>query len=551
MVRARVDRAHKQSNSELLTAVNRVQRSLIRGENPQRLLRELLRELIVQVGCESGFIAKLADNSAANANQDQLNLQAIDCSHTLAQKPLDRAENCSVEFSRAVDWPTLAAPKLIDWSEIGSDIEIPFLDAKGVEQLLVAPLTVGGAISGLVVLAFEHQSESDIAILNPLFECCETLLLAAQKQAGQNATLLLDSFFESVDARVLLLDTQGRVVRHNNRSREFMNEKEEASVEGRTVAEFGNHLKDAQLRHEENLAVLTTGQPLLGQIVDYSIEGEDRHARVDRIPSRDAAGNVVGLVVCIYDMTDQTIERQRSELFHVSRLTTMGQMTAEISHEIKQPLAAIANYAGTCVLGLQKTALSQEQHENYLSLIVEQAKRADAIMERIQAFTRRGVPIRSICSVRELVRESIDVIRTELKGNGVKVNAWTGTEDALIEVDRVLIQQVIVNLLMNASDAMKGQPPTDRLVEIVCEFDESDVTFNVIDCGLGLEPNVIARVFDTFYTTKEEGMGIGLAICKEIVETHSGVLEAFNNSPRPGATFRFRIPRARGEINDG
>jgi C4-dicarboxylate-specific signal transduction histidine kinase len=269
-----------------------------------------------------------------------------------------------------------------------------------------------------------------------------------------------------------------------------------------------------------------------------------------KIPWRDANERVIGLLGISRDITEQindreTIEQQRSELFHVSRLSTMGEMTAQISHEIKQPLSAVSNYTGACLLALDQGNADRGKICEYLQLILQQAKRADDVMERIQSFAHRGKPIQVVCDLRELITGSISVISSELKQHRVTVLTDVAP-DNFIKADAVLMQQVIVNLLMNASDAMKNQPAFERKVEIKCTATNTDVQVDVVDCGPGISPDVINRIFETFFTTKTKTEGMGLAISKEIVESHRGRLEALNNSDKSGATFRFHVPRIKG-----
>lgn len=326
----------------------------------------------------------------------------------------------------------------------------------------------------------------------------------AVKKAEQRHYSLLKSVTNGLPDMIFIKDLEGRLV-FVNEAIASLNGKASSEIIGKTDFDMMPEELASKIQKYDHRVYETNASVTYEEWLPMPIG--DRCFLTTKIPWRDAAGRVIGLLGIARDISEQraheeTIERQRSQLFHVSRLTTIGQMTAEISHEVKQPLSAIANYAGTCLLGLDKATLSDEQHRQYLSLIAAQAKRADAIMERMRGFARRGKPTRSICNVRDLVHESIDVIGTELKENRVSVKSWLPATEVLIEIDRVLMQQVIVNLLMNACEAMKEQPTVDRRLEIRCEFDEATVSVAVVDCGSGLGQDVIARVFETFFTTK-------------------------------------------------
>jgi PAS domain S-box-containing protein len=375
----------------------------------------------------------------------------------------------------------------------------------------------------------------------------------AAKEAEERHYSLLKTVTNGLPYLIFIKDLEGRFV--------FVNETT-ANIHGITPADvvgktdFDLLPEDFAVRAlEYDRQVYESSETLTYETKLPETFGNSRYM-VTKSPWVNSAGQVIGILGISRDVSaqreyEETLERQRSEFFHASRLSTMGRMTAEISHEIRQPLAAISNYTGTCILGIGKSALSEEQFAKYLDLIAVQVRRADSIMERIQSFARRGSSTRSICQVRGLLRESVGVIRTELNLRRVTVRpTFLIKDDVFIDVDRVLLQQVIVNLLMNACDAMMGQPPNERKLEIRCEADDETVILSVIDSGPGISPEVITRIFEVFFTTKTEGMGIGLAICKEIVESHRGHLEAFNNSTPPGACFRMRIPRAKGHVND-
>jgi PAS domain S-box-containing protein len=239
---------------------------------------------------------------------------------------------------------------------------------------------------------------------------------------------------------------------------------------------------------------------------------------------------------------EEELAIRQSELLHASRLTTVGQMVAELSHEVAQPLSAIGNFAAA-----SERILDAESDSNlnalreYIGAIVKQSERCASILERLRDFSRRTSVSRSDCDMSELLRDSVELIASELRSNQVSVRIQVADELPLVSVDRVQLQQVIVNLLTNARDAVRDQAPERRLILVRARTEEDTLVFEVDDHGSGISGQVAARLFDPFFTTKEHGTGIGLSICQSIVKDHGGRIEAFSNS-KGGATFRVRLP---------
>jgi len=275
---------------------------------------------------------------------------------------------------------------------------------------------------------------------------------------------------------------------------------------------------------------------------------------------------------------EEMIAQQQGQLVHVSRLSTMGQMVAAISHEITQPLSAISNFAAACSLLLDQPDTRSTVGEHIAS-IQQQSERAGNIISRIRDFARRSEPHRSTCDLPPLINDALELIRADLRRRGVTVDfrlpepGLMGTQEPplLVLADHVQIQQVLLNLISNACDAMQHLPVADRRVWIRCwknssledsdsfissvqiqDDDEDDnvdcltgVIVEVTDNGPGLEVRNVSQLFDPFYTSKPQGMGLGLSICRDIVRSHHGTMQAGNKS-RYGARFRFTLPCAGG-----
>lgn len=240
--------------------------------------------------------------------------------------------------------------------------------------------------------------------------------------------------------------------------------------------------------------------------------------------------------------SERLFEEQSAELLHASRLSVVGQMVAGLSHEVAQPLSAVGNYAAACLGILKKEALEDSQLAEYIDAILKQNHRCGEILKRLRDFSRTAVFRRSDCRLADILEESVKLVTNELTRHEVTVNIHIPDNLPDVHVDRVQIQQVVVNLLTNARDAMQQVPASRREIDLQAFADERFVGFRVSDRGNGIEEEQADKLFDAFYTTKEAGMGLGLSICQTIVSKHGGRIEAGNNR-EGGASFTVSLPR--------
>jgi two-component system sensor histidine kinase DctS len=239
--------------------------------------------------------------------------------------------------------------------------------------------------------------------------------------------------------------------------------------------------------------------------------------------------------------SEHDLAHRQAELLHTSRLSTLGQMVAALSHELAQPLTAIGNYASASCQLVERASPGREKLQNFIEGIAQQSQRCIAILQRLRDFSRRTQPRRSSCDVRQLVHDSVELMATELRRRNVTLHTEFADALPLIIADRIQIEQVIVNLLTNALDAVRSQPATNRLVRIRTYECDPMIHIAIDDNGPGLTPETRSRLFEPFFTTKPEGMGIGLNICDSIIRQHGGQIEARNNE-QGGATFTIQMP---------
>jgi PAS domain S-box-containing protein len=230
------------------------------------------------------------------------------------------------------------------------------------------------------------------------------------------------------------------------------------------------------------------------------------------------------------------------ELAHVNRVATMGQLTGSIAHEVNQPIAATLTNAQAGLRWLTARTPNLEEVREALDCIVKDANRAGEVIGQIRALIRKAPRRKDNVNINEAVREVIELTRVEAMRNSVSVQLELADRLPLVEGDRVELQQVILNLIMNAIEAMSRMSEGARELRITSGHAEPNrVLVAVTDLGPGLAPDRFDRVFDSFYTTKPEGLGLGLSICRSIIEAHGGRLWASANVPR-GAIFQFTVP---------
>ena len=241
-------------------------------------------------------------------------------------------------------------------------------------------------------------------------------------------------------------------------------------------------------------------------------------------------------------LSDQALDQARSELARVNRSITVGALTASIAHEVNQPLSGIITNAGTCVRLLTADPPNVNGALETARRTIRDGNRAADVIARLRAlFTNRAVTA-EVLDLNDAAQEVISLLSNDLQRNRVVLKTELDGDPLLVAGDRVQLQQVILNLMRNALDAMTDVEDRPRHLVIRTERDVPDrVRLTVEDVGTGLDPAAADRLFDAFYTTKSDGMGIGLSVSRTIIERHGGRLWAASNEG-PGATFAFSIP---------
>ena len=239
---------------------------------------------------------------------------------------------------------------------------------------------------------------------------------------------------------------------------------------------------------------------------------------------------------------ERQYREMQSELAHANRVATMGQLTASIAHEIKQPIAAARNNARAALNFLEKSPPDLAEVREALTCIVNDADRAGDVVDRIGSLIKKAPPRKGVVDLNAAILGVTALTRSEAVKTGVTVATQLADDLPRIQCDRVQLQQVMLNLIVNAIQSMGGVEDGDRELHIsTVTIEPEGVCVAVRDTGHGLRPESLPRLFEPFYTTKPDGMGMGLSICRSIIEAHGGRLWATGCEPR-GALFQFTIP---------
>ncbi len=366
------------------------------------------------------------------------------------------------------------------------------------------------------------------------------------EHALRAANRLLERLFSTTAVAIAYLDSRGCFIRVN---RAF------AEIAGLSPDYFPGRQYDEILGHDEIAAALAeaaaTGRPAeaFGRPLEVrsAAGGDPVHCDWSIQPVLGAGGGVEGLVLTMRDVSrrlraEALARRHQEELAHVSRLGVMGEMVSAIAHEVNQPLCAIVAFAQACRRLLGDRPDCPPEAREALEQIAGQARRAGDIVHHLREFSRRREPRRAAVSINDIVRSAVGFMAPVLHPRGLGVRLELAENLPPVSADQIQIEQVLVNLLRNAVEAMSDLPPEQRVPVVRTLLpQEGIVEVEVRDCGSGLSADGLERVFEPFFSTKPDGMGIGLPLSRSIVEAHGGRLWVVPNCDR-GVSFHFTLP---------
>ena len=293
----------------------------------------------------------------------------------------------------------------------------------------------------------------------------------------------------------------------------------------------------------------------IAEVSDYEVEfrillpnGTIKYLHTVGHPVLNASGKLVEFVGSSTDITErkraeealEALRQAQADLVRVSRVTTMGELTASLAHEVNQPIAAASTNANTCLRWLAGDSPNIEEARAAAMRIVRDVNRAAEIVSRIRQLFKKGTSQREFVGVNEIIREMVVLLRGEATRYNILVGIDLAADLPQVMADRVQLQQVLMNLMINGIEAMKDTDATRELGIRSQQTDNGEVVVSVNDSGVGL-PSQTEQIFNAFFTTKPHGTGMGLRISRSIIESHGGRLWAAENSPR-GASFCFTLP---------
>jgi PAS domain S-box-containing protein len=296
-------------------------------------------------------------------------------------------------------------------------------------------------------------------------------------------------------------------------------------------------------------SALASGNAFEGEWRWCGADGKYRAFLTRVAPLRDAKGSILrwygaNTDVEQYKKAEQDLAEARAELTHLSRMLTMGELAASIAHEVNQPLTAVVAYGHACLEWLSATPPNLEEARQAAARIIQNGNRAGSVLTRIRALFAKEPAAKEWVDMNEVVRELTVFLRDEATRNRVTIRTDLAADLPNIKGDRIQLQQVVMNLIMNGIDAMRESASRCKeLLVTTRRQSENEILILVEDCGVGFDSRVADKIFKPFFTTKPRGIGMGLSISRSIVESHEGCLWA---APRPagGAIFQFTVPIA-------
>jgi two-component system sensor kinase FixL len=420
-----------------------------------------------------------------------------------------------------------------------------FLDRRGI--LIVAGLCI--SLTLIAFFATHHFREA-----GPLARAgvsisaivIATVLTVKNKEftdalAGQAA--LLDLTHDAIFTR-----TQDDVITYWNRGAEVLYGWESREVVGRRASELLESESSIAWKNA-NAILLATGR-WEGEMQTVRRDGEHVHVSCRWSLERDSRGAPRAVLETHNDVTgriqtEMALDRARDELVHVSRVTALGELTASIAHEVNQPLAAVTASGEACLRWLRRDVPDLNEATTSVERMIGAARRASEVVARLRALARQSGADYTSLDIDQVVEEVLPLLRREIAARDVnlQVDASSG---AKILGDRVQLQQVLINLIVNGIQSMDGNGARSRDMRIATSRVASDdggnsVLITVSDTGPGFSPEIGQKLFSAFFTTKPQGMGIGLSICRRIVEAHNGRIWPTRGEPA-GATFNVSLP---------
>jgi PAS domain S-box-containing protein len=365
---------------------------------------------------------------------------------------------------------------------------------------------------------------------------------------------LLQAVFDNTPAVINVKDLDGRFLMINRSLEETLKVSRE-NLLGKNIYDLWKTspaMKDETTENVEtsrafDLEVIAAGKAV--QREDVSLTGgEERSHLMTKCPLYDAEGKPYAVLTIVTDTTEskraeKELRRLQTELAHAARVMTMGALTTSIAHEVNQPLAGVITNGNAALRWLAQEPPDLDEVRVAVERIIRDGNRAGEVIAHTRELLKNNAPQKSALDINEIARETIALAQLEIQKCGIRLQTKFSQELPFVAGDKIQLQQVMLNLLMNSIDALKAAASEDRkhLLIKTEKYEANEILIAVKDSGPGLDKKNLERIFEAFYTTKAEGMGMGLSISRSIVEAHGGRLWAIANKDK-GATFQFTLP---------
>lgn len=548
-----------QRTTKLLRAIQDAQGLYITGADPEQVYDTLLQTLVTATDSEYGFLDEVFLDDAGLPCKRNLSISGDAKTHKLVR-----------QFAQAGhgfhNLNTLAGEAAMKGRAVIANI--PGQDPRyrvgphehlQVRTFMGLPMHFGGQVVGVAGVANRPgcYDEQIAEFIEPLVATCAGIIHAVRnhakekqyKQALQEREQTARALLNTPGVSAVLMNRDGVIIDLNQAMADSLN-KTERDLIGRPIWE---HLPQdvARIRRTTLDRVLRSKQSLRQEE-----QSQDRWSDTVVCPILGADGEVQTVAVLARDITEQKeaskqAELRQTELLHVSRLSTLGEMASGFAHELNQPLSAIMSYASASLRTIQSDAFDQARLATNLDHIVAQSSRAGEIIRRVRAFAQRRQVRLAALNVCDVIHEAIGLLDSDLHHRGIEVILHLSEDLPQVNGDTIQLEQVLLNLMRNAIEAMDEiEPHRRRLTLRACAESADAVTVAVSDEGPGIDAKAMPHMFEPFFTTKENGLGIGLSISRSIIESHRGNLWV-TPSPKGGCTFAFTLPAiqsARGNV---